>query len=207
MKQLYYFLSLVALTQVAAVTPARAVTDNWALQLHAGLRHGQPSGFAPTTIGLRDSVENGFHASFTTVQVGIYGVDPDPAKRANKDYRVYDPAVKTYRWNLVLEAGTARYDSPIEVAWWIPAEPYNIRGTGWRLKLFRGDNCVAVYDDDGNYGIASLKVAASDVEIAPGTKEEWSLVAEQVVPDPTGTTALASMLTLAGAVCRKSRYV
>lgn len=200
-------LGLVAMMVMGLAGAASAADDNWAMQIRAGKLSGSTwvNSLAATTFGVRAATEFGFHASFTTVQAGIYGVNPDATKRANKDYRPYAADAQEIVWDLKLETGSAwNTDDLVTVAWWCPSSSYAPPAAPWQIQVFRNGQLVDKFVDSGAYGTSSLKVLGS-YEMAAGSVEDWQIVAT-AVPEPGSIVAMLSGLVgLAGYGIRRRK--
>jgi hypothetical protein len=133
-----------------------------------------------------------FFATLTTVQVGIYGVDPDAAKMANKDYRV--KGATSYTWNFRLKTGTAwNATNACVVGWWIPAAGEAIPAASqWTITAYRNGVLQSKYVDDLQYGQSKIKQIGT-YTLATDSIENWTVVAK-VVPEPGSMVAMFSGL-------------
>lgn len=192
---------------------ACASQSQWAIQLRAGDWVDATKTFNNSFNPLNCVVKVGSSAdsqtnstSFTSGQSAIYDVDAVVAgKLCTTKYFVYDAATTSYTFNLQVGTGSAKNaNTPIGIGWQITSNTYALAGTTWKVDLYRGTTKVASYNDDGVYGTYKLAYTI-DPSLAPGTTENWKLVASSV-PEPGSIVAMLSGLVgLAGYGIRRRK--
>lgn len=205
-------LGLVAMMVMGLAGAASAADNKWTVQLRAGVLSGTTwaNSQAATTIGVQPSaVAPGYHSTLASNGVGIFGVDPDPYKMANKDYRAFAEGQEKYIWNLKLATGASWVETNvITVGWWIPAATEALPTGPFTLEVFRNGQLVKAMVDNELYGTAQIK-SLGTYTLGAGATENWQVVATYggtVIPEPGSIVAMLSGLVgLAGYGIRRRK--
>lgn len=199
-------IGIAAMMVMGLAGAASAADGKWSLNLRAGVLTGTTWSAAmnPTTIGVQPAaVAATYHAAPAPTTAGIFSINPDAAKMASKDYRVDGQA--EYVWNLKLQTGASwNANNTITIGAWVPVAAEATPAAPWTVKLYRGNEFVAQYLDDGQYGTSKIKTLAS-LKLDAGVSEDWQVVAT-AVPEPGSIVAMLSGLVgLAGFGIRRRK--
>jgi hypothetical protein len=183
---------------------ASASESQWTVYLRAGVLTGTTWSYSQSAsrFGVQAAASSSYHASLQSNAVGIYGVDPDPNKMANKDYRAAD--IWSYVWHFKLATGSAwNPDNKITVGWYCPIST-EAPSYFSPIFIYRNGLLQNIYRDDEVYGSSAIKVAATDIYLASGTTENWTVCAWCLSPEPAGIFSLVG-----GLVClfRPMRFI
>lgn len=207
-------IGIVIMMVVGLATAANATAAAWTVSLRAGVLTGAVWSNAQnaTSIALAATATATYHASLTSLQAGFYGVDPDPAKMANKDQRIAGGT--TYTWNMHLATGASWVTTQTcTLAWYIPvvAQSPTKKTDGtteaaplWSIKVYKGEELQNSILDNGLYGATNNHIIGT-YTLTQGLAEDWKIVATKVVPEPGTILAALSILAPAGMLFRRRK--